>query len=115
MTAGTPTITPIRRAASMVLIPFLSLRIRRRLFISSPYLVPVQTNWLLRVVTTVTVYETPDENWYVAPVQLEPHAELMAMFTETNPLGLTEAGYFPRASVGRFGHTNSFPVYSLGQ
>src|SRR5260370_5635299 len=102
MTAARTSMLAIRRAGSMVLIPFLSLRIRRRLFISSSYLVPVQTNWLLRVVTTVTVYESPDENWYVAPVQLEPHAVLMAMFAETNPLGLIEAGYFPPASVGQF-------------
>src|SRR6266581_3866988 len=105
MTAATTTMTTISREASMVLIPFLSLRIRRRIFISSPYLVPCQTNWLLRVVTRVTVYWSPDENWYVAPLQLGGlvlrHAELMAILTETNPLGLTEAGYFPAASVGQ--------------
>src|SRR6266566_3025954 len=80
---------------------------------SSSYLEPVQTNWLLRVVTTVTVYERPDENWYVAPVQLEPHAVLIAMLTETNPLGLTEAGYFPALSVGQLSRAYWLPLESL--
>ena len=65
---------------------------------------PVQTNWLLRVVTRVTVYERPDEKVNAVPevVQLVlGHLVLMAMLTETNPLGLTEAGYFPAASVGQ--------------
>jgi hypothetical protein len=65
--------------------------------------VPVQTNWLLRVVTRVTVYERPDEKVNAVPevVQLVLQLVLMATLTETNPLGLTEAGYFPAASVGQ--------------
>jgi len=65
--------------------------------------VPVQTNWLLRVVTRVTVYERPDEKVNAVPevVQLVLHLVLMATLTETNPLGLTEAGYIPAASVGQ--------------
>ena len=49
------------------------------------------------------MYERPDEKVNAVPevVQLVLHLVLMAMLTETNPLGLTEAGYIPAASVGQ--------------
>jgi len=49
------------------------------------------------------VYERPDEKVNAVPevVQLVLQLVLMATLTETNPLGLTEAGYFPAASVGQ--------------
>jgi hypothetical protein len=52
-------------------------------------------------VTRVTVYAYPPWNWNVAPVQLEPHALLMAMLTVPNPFGGIEAGYIPPESVAQ--------------
>src|SRR2546427_6584033 len=105
MTSATTTMTTMSRAASMLLIPFLSHGIRRRLFISRSYLEPVHPNWLLRVVTRVTVYDRPDANVNVAPLQLGGlvlrHAVLIAMLTWPTPFGLIEVGYFPAASVGQ--------------
>ncbi len=56
--------------------------------VGSSYLVAVKTNWLLRDVTTVTVYELPATKTNEVPESAQPlQSELISMLVATTELG----------------------------